>query len=100
MRVSADRSTTVRGAVVARSGPPLLPTRVFCKYDQVETAPGAPNVGQPGFEHVLGAVSQLQAAGFGFGQEGADPGAFYDFDQVSKSTPTDPDLNTFAPDTD
>ncbi len=72
--------------------------RVFCKYDQKETAPGAPNVGQSGFENILGAVSQLKAAGFGFGQEGASPGAFYDFDQVSKSTPTDPDLNTFAPD--
>ncbi len=73
--------------------------RVFCKFDQRETAPGAPNAGQPGFNHILGAVSQLKAAGFGFGQEGADPGAFYDFDQVSQHTPTDPDLNTFAPDT-
>jgi hypothetical protein len=72
--------------------------RVFCKFDQKETAPGAPNAGQYGLTDILAAVSQLQAAGFGFGQEGASPGAFYDFGQVSKSTPTDPDLNTFTPD--
>jgi hypothetical protein len=73
--------------------------RVFCKFDQPEQAPGAPNIGQPGFDHILGAVAQLEAAGFGFGEPGAEPGQFYDFDQVSKRTPTDPDLNTFTPDT-
>ena len=73
--------------------------RVFAKYDQPETAPGAPNLGQKGFEDILVAVTQLEAAGFGFGKAGATPGAFYEFDTVSKSTPTDPDLNTFAPDT-
>jgi hypothetical protein len=72
--------------------------RVFCKFDQREEAPGAPNFGQYGFEHILGAVTQLQAAGFGFGAEGSKPGRFYDFDEVSKRTPTDPDLNTFSPD--
>jgi len=72
--------------------------RVFCKFDQREEAPGAPNRGQYGFHNILGAVAQLQAAGFGFGAEGAEPGRFYDFEQVSKRTPTDPDLNTFSPD--
>ena len=72
--------------------------RVFCKFDQREEAPGAPNFGQYGFHNILGAVAQLQAAGFGFGAEGASPGRFYDFDEVSKRTPTDPDLNTFSPD--
>jgi hypothetical protein len=71
--------------------------RVFMKLDQPETAPGAPNIGQPGFLKIMDAAAQLQAAGFGFGAEGATPGAFYDFDTVSNSTPTDKDLNTLMP---
>jgi hypothetical protein len=73
--------------------------RVFMRYDQKEMAPDAPNVGQPGFEDITVAAAQLQAAGFGFGAKGAEPGQFYDFDEVRKRTPTDPDLNTTAPDT-
>jgi len=72
--------------------------RVFIKADRVETAPGAPNRGQPGFDNILTAVDQLKAAGFGFGAQGATPGAFYEFDEVSKRTPFDPDLNTTTPD--
>lgn len=72
--------------------------RVFMKFDQVERAAGAPNRGQRGFEKVTDAVGQLQAAGFGFGAEGAKPGRFYHFDNVKQNTPTDPDLNTFTPD--
>ena len=70
--------------------------RVFMKEAQREHAPGAPNMGQRGFEHVGTAVSQLQAAGFGFGAEGATPGKYYYFDQVKQRTPNDPDLNTFG----
>lgn len=73
--------------------------RVFMKLDDPEGAPDAPNRGQPGFCDILVAVSQLQAAGFGFGQEGAQPGRFYDFDQVSSRTPDDPDVNQRTPDT-
>ncbi len=72
--------------------------RVFAKFDQKETAPGAPNFGHYGFKEIGGAVTQLKEAGFGFGAQGATPGAFYEFDDVKKNTPTDPDLNTFAPD--
>ena len=72
--------------------------RVFMKEETKETAPGAPNRGQPGFEHILTAVAQLEAAGFGFGTKGPTPGQFYDFNQVRKHTPNDPDLNTFLPD--
>jgi hypothetical protein len=72
--------------------------RVFMKEETKETAPGAPNRGQPGFEHILTAVAQLEAAGFGFGTKGATPGRFYDFNDVRKRTPNDPDLNTFVPD--
>jgi len=72
--------------------------RVFMKFDGKETAPDAPNKGQPGFDELSGAVKQLQAAGFGLGVKGAGPGRFYDFDEVKKDTPNDPDLNTFLPD--
>jgi Ferritin-like domain len=71
--------------------------RVFCKYYQREEAGGAPNRGQLGFKNILDAVSQLEAAGFGFGAEGASPGRFYNFEEISKRTPTDGDLNTFRP---
>ena len=71
--------------------------RVFMKYQQKETAPGAPNMGQPGFTNILTAVSQLEAAGFGFGKQGKGPGKFYEFDQVKTRTPTDSALNTFTP---
>lgn len=74
--------------------------RVYMKYDQRETAPGAPNAGRSGFEDITEAATQLQQAGFGFGAKGATPGKFYDFDSVSRRTPNDPDLNTFEPDPD
>ena len=72
--------------------------RVFMKFDQNESAPDAPIKGLPGFEDILVAVKQLEAAGFGFGKAGASPGRFYDFDEVKEHTPTDPDLNTYTPD--
>ncbi len=74
--------------------------RVYMKFDQKEGAKDAPNAGAPGFEDITVAVAQLQAAGFGFGAKGTKPGRFYEFDEVRKSTPTDPDLNTFTPDFD
>ncbi len=91
----------VHRAVARQSLGKLGNDRVFMKFDDVETAPDAPNKGAPGFERIEGAVAQLQAAGIGFGKTGSvSPGTFYDFDEVSKSTPTDPDLNTFLPDAD
>ena len=43
------------------------------------------------------AVTRLQAAGFGFGEKGAPPGRFFNFDNVRERTPTDPDVNTPDP---
>jgi len=74
--------------------------RVFMKFDQVEDARDAPNRGQRGFEDITQAAAQLQAAGFGFGARGSKPGSFYQFEDVRKRTPSDPDLNTFIADTD
>ena len=72
--------------------------RVFMKFDSEERAPDAPNRGQRGFGRITTAAVQLQKAGFGFGAKGAEPGAFYEFDQVRRRTPDDPDLNTRRPD--
>jgi Ferritin-like domain len=75
--------------------------RVFMPEHQRETAPGSPVQGQAiGFESILVAVRRLQDAGFGFGEPGARPGRFYNFDTVKERTPTDPDLNTFTTDLD
>ena len=57
----------------------------------------AAKVGEKAVPAVV-AVKQLESAGFGFGRAGASPGRIFDFDEVKKRTPTDPDLNTFAPD--
>jgi len=74
--------------------------RVFMKYDQNESAPDAPNIGQEGFEDITEAATQLKMAGFGFGEPGERPGRFYNFEKVRTRTPDDPDLNTFEPDPD
>jgi hypothetical protein len=68
--------------------------RMFMKFDDPETAPGAPNRGQAGFQRIETAAAQLQAAGFGFGAQGAGPGKFYDFDTVKRDTPNPDFVNT------
>ncbi len=62
--------------------------RVFMRFAQREEVQGLPSTGQPGFYRIDQAVAQLQAAGFGFGEEGSAPGAFYEFDEVRRRTPT------------
>lgn len=66
--------------------------RVFMRFAQREPVTGLPSTGQPGFYKITEAVAQLEAAGFGFGKPGATPGAFYDYDEVSKRTPTLADI--------
>lgn len=56
--------------------------RVFMKYK---------------FTNINHAPAILQSKGFGFGKEGASPGAFYDFDEVKKRVPSVPGVNTFKP---
>ncbi len=68
--------------------------RVFIKFDRPEQAKDAPNAGQYGFQSIFGAVTQLKAAGFGFGEKGKGAGQFYTLGDVRKRTPNDPDLNT------
>ncbi|MGI8430062.1 MAG: hypothetical protein ACR2OB_12360 [Solirubrobacteraceae bacterium] len=70
--------------------------RVFMKFDEPESAPG-PLPGLPGFTNILDAVTELKAAGFGFGAPGASPGQFYDLAAVRPAVPNAP-LNTPTPD--
>ena len=49
------------------------------------------------FKRIETAVKQLQKAGFGFGEEGAKPGAFYDFNSVARRTPNPAGVNTRRP---
>ena len=71
--------------------------RMFMKFDTEEEAPGAPDLGQRGFIYIETAVERLQAAGFGFGAQGAGPGKFYDFDTVKTRTPNPAFVNTREP---
>ena len=68
--------------------------RAFMRFAQREETPGLPSTGQPGFYKITDAVTQLKAAGFGFGEQGKGPGQFYDFDDVSKRTPNPDAVNT------
>jgi len=49
------------------------------------------------FTNIMVAVKQLQKAGFGFGKQGATPGAFYSFNDVKKRTPNPAGVNTRKP---
>ncbi|MDQ3090223.1 MAG: hypothetical protein M3R46_00890 [Actinomycetota bacterium] len=71
--------------------------RAFMKFSQTEQATTVPNTGAPGFTRIDAAVEQLQGAGFGFGEEGASPGAFYEYDEVSARTPEPSVVNTRTP---
>jgi hypothetical protein len=68
--------------------------RAFMRFAQREDTPGLPTTGQPGFYRITQAVEVLQAAGFGFGQQGATPGNFYEFGEVSQRTPDFPEVRT------
>ena len=62
--------------------------RVFMKFAQREAVRDLPTTGVPGFYRITDAVTQLESAGFGFGKQGSKAGQFYDYDEVSKRTPT------------
>ena len=56
--------------------------RAFMRYD---------------FSNILTAVSKLKKAGFGFGERGARPGQFYEFNSVRRRTPNPREVNTRKP---
>jgi hypothetical protein len=71
--------------------------RVFMRFGGREEAQGLPTSGSDGFYDVREAVTQLEAAGFGFGKQGSKAGQFYDYDEVSKRTPQLATVNTRQP---
>ena len=76
--------------------------RAFAKYSQAEQAPDAPRPGLPGFRKVTSAVAQLEAAGFGFGKPGAQPGQMYFFEggivpNERALRPSNTGVNTIVP---
>lgn len=88
---------SVHRAVVRDALDKVANDRAWAKYDQAESAPDAPNKGKKGFRRIEGLIAAYESAGFGFGKKGSLPGAFYDFDAVSKRTPDDPVVNTRSP---
>jgi hypothetical protein len=62
--------------------------RVFMKFAQEESVQGLATTGTAGFYRITDAVTQLESAGFGFGKQGSKAGQFYDYDDVSKRTPS------------
>lgn len=70
--------------------------RVYAKFGQREQVKGLPTTGAGGFYKITDAVKVLESAGFGFGKAGSKPGTMYDYDVVSKRTPTDPGVNTIT----
>jgi hypothetical protein len=99
-RVSAEIMgvEAVHRALARQSLGKLGNDRAFVKFAQRErTANAAPNPGQPGFTDILDVVGQLRAGGFEFGRPGTEPGRLYDFDEVSRRVPTEPQVNTTAP---
>ena len=70
--------------------------RAYAKFGQREDVPGIPTTGLPGLYTAAEHVARLESFGFGFGKEGSKPGTKYEYDEVSKRTPTDPDVNTLT----
>lgn len=82
---------------LARQALNLQPNdRAFMKFAQPDQADG-PGHGMPGFTKPHGAIASFEKAGFGFGSQGATPGAFYDFDTVRQQTPNPSFVNTRRP---
>jgi len=71
--------------------------RAFMRFTQREEVQGLPTSNQLGFGNITDAVTQLEGAGFGFGEQGATPGAFYEFGEVSRRTPDPRTVNTRTP---
>jgi hypothetical protein len=72
--------------------------RTFARFGQREEVQGLPITGAPGFYEITEAVTILQGAGIGFGEQGTvSPGAFYEFAEVSQRTPDPAGVNIRTP---
>jgi len=87
---------SVHRALALQSLGKLGNDRAYAKFAQREAVTGLPTTGAGGFYKIMDAVKVLESAGFGFGKAGSKPGKLYDYNEVSKRTPTDPDVNTLT----
>jgi hypothetical protein len=79
----------------------------FMGVESVHRALALQSLGRPGndlafagpytFTDIMGAVTALQHAGFGFGQKGKHPGRFYDFDTVKRRTKVRREVHALTP---
>ncbi len=77
---------SVHRALALQSLGKLGNDRAYAKFRQKEEA-DLPTKGRNGFSKITSAVKYLEEAGFGLGKEGATPGAFYEYDDISRRTP-------------
>ncbi len=100
-RFSAESmgAEAVHRALALQSLGKLGNDRVVMRFGGREEPPGLPTTGSEGFYDIRRAVTQLEAAGFGFGKEGSKAGQFYEYDELSKRTPDPgfPAVNTRKP---
>lgn len=87
---------SVHRALALQSLGKLGNDRAYAKFGQKEAVTGLPTTGQGGFYVISDAVKVLESAGFGFGKAGSKPGQMYSYSEVSRRTPTDPDVNTLT----
>ncbi len=77
---------SVHRALALQSLGKLGNDRAYAKFRQKEEA-DLPTEGRNGFSKITSAVKYLQESGFGIGEQGATPGAFYEYGEVSARTP-------------
>ncbi len=87
---------SVHRALALQSLGKLGNDRTYAKFAQREAVTGLPTTGQPGLYTAPEHVAALESVGFGFGKPGNKPGTAFDYDEVSKRTPVDPDVNTLS----
>ena len=88
---------SVHRALALQSLGKLGNDRAYAKFGQKEEVQGLPTTGDIGLYRAADHVTALEAAGFGFGKPGKVKGTKFEYDEVSKRTPTDPDVNTLTP---
>ena len=68
--------------------------RAFMRFGQREETPGLPTTGKPGFYRIATAVDAAPGGRLRIRRGGPRPGAFYEFDEVSKRTPDPSGVHT------
>lgn len=98
-RISAEFMgvEAVHRALALQSLQSLGTDRAFMKYSQAEQNPVDLRFPNAGARTPAGHMGFLAALGFGFGEQGATPGAFYEHAEVARRTPDPSGVNTRSP---